>query len=146
MTKDSMYSDLHKHFFQLVFQVKDHMQDLVREAESGLTTLQIMVLRLLVLEKELTQHQICQFLNKDKAQIARLIAELVNKGLVQKYDNPNDKRSFILKPNPKVQKIVKDFIQIERQLIMKMVAGMTSHDLKSMILKFEVMSKNLNQY
>ncbi|NOT78473.1 MAG: MarR family transcriptional regulator [Bacteriovoracaceae bacterium] len=142
--KNSAHANFHKSFFKIIFLVKDRMQNIVHEAESGLTVLQILVLRTLVQEKELTPIKLCRLLNKDKAQITRLVLELTNRGLITKMDNPNDKRSYILKPSPKVEKIITEFILIEQKLIRKMVMDVSNEDLIKMNLNFDKMFKNLN--
>jgi len=62
----------------------------------GLNAMLVKCVTLIANTPHCTANDICTTLNRDKAQIARLIKEATLKGWVKKQPSANDKRSYIL--------------------------------------------------
>lgn len=71
-----------------------------------------------------TAVDIAEALDRDKAQITRLIKELIDKELVRKEPNPNDKRSQLIVLTEHGRATLNKVLSIEKTIIEKMHQGM----------------------
>lgn len=62
----------------------------------GLNAMLVKCIMVIAKTPDCTANDICTTLNRDKAQIARLIKELIAKDWISKQPSRNDKRSYIL--------------------------------------------------
>jgi MarR family transcriptional regulator, multiple antibiotic resistance protein MarR len=138
-------SQLHEHLFRLIFLIRGRMLDVVQEAEAKLSPLQILVLRILVEEGEISQNLLVKKMARDKAQVTRLVNTLAELKLLTKEQDMLDKRSFILKPSSEVRQIVTCFMAKEQQLVAEMVNGIASEDVEKLEALLKVMQDNLTQ-
>jgi DNA-binding MarR family transcriptional regulator len=86
-----------------------------------------------------TSVDISDALGRDKAQITRLIKELIEKELVHKIPNPNDKRSQLIELTSHGESSLKKVLAIEATIIEKMHQGMS----KEQINQFEQLSRQM---
>ncbi len=70
----------------------------IREQGIELPITHIRVLKGVCRTEECTAHHIASHMNRDRAQIARVVSELVKNGLIMKVAHPQDRRSQLLKP------------------------------------------------
>ncbi|MDO9049736.1 MAG: MarR family transcriptional regulator [Methylobacter sp.] len=138
-------SQLHEHLFRLIFLIRGRMLDVVQEAEANLSPMQILVLRILVEEGEISQNNLVKKMARDKAQVTRLVNTLAELKLLTKEQDVLDKRSFILKPSAEVRQIVNCFMAKEQQLVAEMVNGIASEDVEKLEALLKVMQDNLTQ-
>ena len=76
-----------------------------------------------------TAVEISEALDRDKAQITRLIKELIDKGLIRKEPNPNDKRSQLIVLTEHGESSLEKVLSIEKSIIKKMHKGMSQEQL-----------------
>lgn len=119
---------IQKPLFDLLFLIRIRMKEVVQEADSDLSPLQVLVLRTLVDEGEMSLITLAHKIGRDKSQITRIIQDLENKKMVSKKRSPEDRRSFILIPHKSVKEKVSAFIQKEHELVAEMTAGMGTVD------------------
>ncbi len=119
---------IQKHLFDLLFLIQIRMKEVVQAADSGLSPLQILVLRTLVDEGGMSLITLARKIGRDKSQITRIIQDLENKKIVLKKRSQEDRRSFILTPHKGVKEKVSAFIQKEHELVAEMTAGMGTED------------------
>ncbi len=84
-------------------------------------------------------------LDRDKAQITRVINELAQKGLIKKQKNPNDQRSQILTLSSEGEEVFKRFRELELKSQEKLAYGLTPEEIKSFKYIAEKMISNLNE-
>jgi DNA-binding MarR family transcriptional regulator len=121
------------------------MLDVVQEAEANLSPMQILVLRILVEEGEISQNLLVSKMARDKAQVTRLVNSLAELKLLTKEQDVLDKRGFILKPSIEVRQIVTNFMVKEQGLISKMVDGILPEDIIKLETLLKVMQDNLTR-
>ncbi|MEQ1557949.1 MAG: MarR family transcriptional regulator [Methyloglobulus sp.] len=138
-------SQLHEHLFRLIFLIRGRMLDVVQEAEAKLSPMQILVLRILVEEGEISQNLLVKKMARDKAQVTRLVNALAELKLLIKEQDMLDKRSFILKPSNEVRQIVTNFMEKEQILVSEMVNGIPPDDIKKLEVLLKTMEDNLTQ-
>lgn len=138
-----MNDSIHSLLFDLIFLIQIEMKKVVKSTGEDLSPVEILVLRTLVEQGEVTQQQLAQRLSKDKAQITRLIQGLVKKQLILKQCNPNDRRSFVVTAKDKVKKKMVGFIEYERNIVQKMLEGVSDKEKKSIGKILKLMKNNL---
>ncbi len=119
---------IQKHLFDLLFLIQIRMKEVVQEADSELSPLQVLVLRTLVADGEMSLITLARKIGRDKSQITRIIQDLENKKMVSKKRSQEDRRSFILILHKSVKEKVSTFIQKEHELVAEMTAGMGTAD------------------
>ena len=90
-----------------------------------------------------TAIDIAHFLNRDKAQVTRLVNALINQELVKKSPNPEDKRSQLLVLTSKGEEIMNEVSNIDREMLQKMTKGMNEDELEQFSQIANKMAQNL---
>jgi DNA-binding MarR family transcriptional regulator len=93
--------------------------------------------------EDCTGQQLADFLGRDKAQINRLIKELVNQELVFKKDNPKDKRSQLLALTDTGEVLFKRFRRVEHEIFETMAADIEPEELERFIQISQKLKSNL---
>lgn len=91
-----------------------------------------------------TGQKLADFLGRDKAQINRLIKELVNQEFVIKTNNVNDKRSQILTLTPQSEALIKQFKQVEKEVSVEMAKDISPEQIEDFIELTQQFKQNLN--
>ena len=134
----------HKPLFDLLFLIQIRMKEIVQNADSGLSPLQILVLRTLAEEGEMSLITLAHKIGRDKSQITRIIKDLEKKRILKKERSEQDRRSFILKLNKGVKEKTALIIQKEYELVAEMLAGISKTDRQKLEFLLEKMRGNLN--
>nr|WP_283107911.1 MarR family transcriptional regulator [Shewanella ulleungensis] len=95
-------------------------------------------------DKQVTANDIVQKTLIDKAQLARLIKELINLDYVFKLDNPTDKRSYFLGISPSGIEVVKRLTVAEERVNEIMKSGLTDQEIADFVRLAKQMAHNLN--
>ena len=94
-----------------------------------------MLLRLLQLcqhQPGITQQELARTTGRDKGQVARMVRELLDQGLLLREDHPDDRRSHCLRPTPAGQDAVDAFEQAETSVAQWLFAGMAASERKAL--------------
>lgn len=134
---------IQKHFFDLLFHIHMHMKEVVQDADSELSPLQILILRTLVNDGEMSLIELAQRVGKDKSQITRVIQDLEKMQIVYKERSKIDRRSFNLKLNKNVKEKVSFFVHKEHEIVTDMLAGIETEDIHKLESLFAQMLENL---
>ena len=135
---------IHSSLFELMFLIQIEMKKVVKNSDTNLSPIEILLLRSLSEHGEVSQQQLAEQLSKDKAQITRLIQQLEKKQLITKYRNPQDKRSYIVKANNIVKEKMVGLIEYENNLVKLMLDGASEKEIQSMENLLQLMKNNLN--
>jgi len=145
MTNKKLEPVIQANLFKLMFLVKEHMKNIVKDGDAELSPMQILTLRILTEEGETSQAQLVKKLGRNKSQVTRLIQELEKKGLIIKERNQSDGRSFMLTTIPDVKNKVSSFILHEKKLVSKMLQGVSESDrqrLNTLLIQMKNSLKN----
>lgn len=123
--------------------IRIHMKEVVQDAEENMSPMQIVTLRILVHEGELSQASLVKLLQRDKSQVTRLVHELERKGLIIKTRDPNDGRSFLLRAIEEVREKVGLFDRFEDRLVKKMLKGISKKEVETLGTLLLKMQNNL---
>lgn len=137
------FSSIHSLLFDLIFLIQIEMKKVVKNSDVDLSPIEVLILRTLVEQGELTQQQLSQRLSKDKAQITRLIQGLKQKRLILKQRNPHDKRSFVVSAKDTVKEKMVGFIEHERGIVKNMLEGASETEIENMEGLLKLMRNNI---
>lgn len=103
-----------------------------------------MLLRMLQLCQRhpgITQQGLAQLTGRDKGQVARLVKELVDEGLLSREDHPEDRRSHCLSPTTQGLEAVKRFESADAavaQLIFGELSAAELNSLTELLIRLKV--------
>lgn len=125
--------DLSEALFKLMHSVRLSIGQQVKQLNLDLSPMHFKSLKVISKIDGCNGQKLADFLGRDKAQINRLIKELVNQELVIKSDDPNDKRSQLLSLSQQGEDIMSKFKVLERQTFNNMVQGVDSEQIEQFI-------------
>ncbi|MDC0610759.1 MarR family transcriptional regulator [Vibrio sp.] len=92
-----------------------------------------------------TAHDVCVALHKDKAQITRLVNGLVQLNLIERIQNPRDKRQQVLSLTPLGKEELNLIMTVRQNLSRKMTCGIDEDVLQLVSHQLEIMKNNLGE-
>ncbi|NHO66271.1 MarR family transcriptional regulator [Aestuariicella hydrocarbonica] len=141
MSSSSLSETLH----QLTHAYKKQLRETIKAHRIALPVTHIRALKGICRNPECTAQSIAQRMQRDKAQITRVVNELLQAQLIIKIDNPNDRRSQLLRPTPEGEKIMAQINTIEQQTAEHMTRQLQSDDLTTFIRIANTMSDSVNR-
>ncbi len=105
-----------------------------------------MLLRLLQLcqrQPGITQQALARLTGRDKGQVARMVKELLERGLLLREDHPDDRRSHCLRPTPAGQAAVQTFEQAEAGVAQWLFAGMRADERKALQQQMDALRQRI---
>ncbi|MEC7941059.1 MAG: MarR family winged helix-turn-helix transcriptional regulator [Pseudomonadota bacterium] len=129
--------------FRLVHSLKRQISEQIESLDSEIAPMNIRVMKIITKKSPCTAIDIAHFLNRDKAQVTRLVNALINQELVKKSPNPEDKRSQLLVLTSKGEEIMTKVSNIDREMLQRMTKGMNEDDLEQFSQIASKMAQNL---
>ncbi|WP_394495782.1 MarR family winged helix-turn-helix transcriptional regulator [Shewanella sp. ENK2] len=130
--------------FQLVHVLKRQLHDNIEQLDIDVAPMHVRVLKIINKKSPCTAIDIANFLNRDKAQVTRLLNTLITQGLIVKEPNPEDKRSQCLRLTEESQLIMGKINQIDKQIYQQMTQGLADDELTLFQTVAQKMVANLN--
>ncbi|WP_339723071.1 MarR family transcriptional regulator [uncultured Paraglaciecola sp.] len=137
--------ELSEALFNLVHTVRINMQKEIKLNALGLSPMHFKSLKVISKIENCTGQKLADFMGRDKAQINRLIKELISQELITKIDNENDKRSQFLVLSEKGVKIIKVFKKAEKKVFNKMIHELTPEQIANFVEVSQKLKNNLSQ-
>lgn len=134
---------LHEALFSLVHKVRNSMQHELKLLDLGLSPMHLKSLKVISHITDCTGQKLADFMGRDKAQINRLIKELVSQQLITKIDNEKDKRSQFLVLSVKGIDIMEQFQHVEKQVFNKMLNDIPPEQITDFIELTQKFKNNL---
>lgn len=106
-----------------------------------------MLLRLLQLcqrRSGITQQELVQTTGRDKGQVARMVKDLLEKGLLLREDHPVDRRSHCLRPTPAGSAAVQAFEQAEADVARWLFADMDAIERKILMQQLGALQQRID--
>ncbi|PTO97326.1 MarR family transcriptional regulator [Vibrio sp. 10N.286.48.B8] len=129
--------------FRLVHSLKRQMSEQIESLDSEIAPMNIRVMKIITKKSPCTAIDIAHYLNRDKAQVTRLVNALINQELVKKSPNPEDKRSQLLILTNKGQEVMSKVSDIDRDMLKRMTRGMAEDELEQFRKIAKKMAQNL---
>lgn len=135
--------NLNEALFNLMHIVRNTMVQQLKLVDQNLSPMHMKSMKVISKIEGCTGQQLADFLGRDKAQINRLIKELVNQELVFKKNNPKDKRSQLLALTDTGEVLFKRFKKVEKEIFETMAAGIEPEELEGFIHISQKLKSNL---
>ena len=129
--------------FHLVHALKRQLHEQAEQLNLSITPMHIRVMKIIDRKKPCTAIDIASFLGRDKAQVTRLVNTLIEKDLITKEFNPNDKRSQYLCVTKSGAALVEDIVKIDANTMQMMTKNLSEEELSEFQRLSKLMSKNL---
>jgi len=111
----------------------------------NLTTSQWAVIKLLFNKEELTQAQIAEELNADRATVGTVITNLCEKKYVNKVTDKNDRRSYVISLTQNAEDAVKEIDLIAERVTKEALAGINDENIEVLYNALSQVIKNLSK-
>ncbi|WP_028022391.1 MarR family winged helix-turn-helix transcriptional regulator [Enterovibrio calviensis] len=131
--------------FQLAHALKRKMIESIEELELGIAPMNVRVLKIIRVKKNITAIDIAHLLNRDKAQVTRLLNALIEQGLIQKEPNPEDKRSQCLRLTNSGEQILKQIAGIDASVFKQLSEGVSEEEWEAFTRIADKMTRNLTE-
>ncbi|KFX07729.1 MarR family transcriptional regulator [Pectobacterium betavasculorum] len=117
-----------KALFALLESYKAQMQEQMKAHDISLDVVHIRLCKIIAMEGRITPQLLAKTVGRDKAQITRMVAELVKRDYVRKIDNPDDGRSVWLSLSDKGVVFTQVFLHQEKQIEAQMLQALSSDE------------------
>ena len=141
MKPNSLPEDL----FRLMHNFKKAILKNLAGAELNVAPMHIRSLYLIKSIDKCTAVNIAETMERDKAQITRLITDLISQGFIVKTPNPKDKRSQYLTLTDQGEKVLREMKKIAGKVYKEMHQGIDPKDIENFYRTAAVMTDNLSQ-
>jgi DNA-binding MarR family transcriptional regulator len=129
--------------FNLVHVLKRQLHDQIEQLDLGMAPMHVRVMKIIDKKKPCTAIDIASFLDRDKAQVTRLVSTLIENGLITKAPNPNDKRSHYLSITDTGMDIIKTISKVDTETRQIMMEDLSPEEITEFQRIADIMAKNL---
>ena len=143
MMKPSANPEILEKLHLLVSIFHRRMHDAVREDGEGLAPMEARALRFLAQHEGSTQRDMTQHTGRDKAQIARIVKTLLERGLVESTPDPDDGRSQRLRLTPAGRAMQRRMQQHRARFELALVQGFDEPEQAALVAQLERMVVNV---
>lgn len=130
--------------FQLTHTIKQQLGSHLDAQNLSITAMHVRVLKVLAKPNASTAIDIAGLFKRDKAQITRLVNQLIDRGFVQKEPNPDDKRSQLLALTSAGRALQERLRAVSDDIENQMMRGIKAEDLDTYTKVAQMMTRNLS--
>lgn len=132
--------------FSIVHSYRLAMRSTLKANETGLNAMHVKCLSFINKTETCTANDIVTHFARDKAQIARLIKEMIGKKWLTKTANPKDKRSQLLSLTKEGKDLAKLIAETQNEVHKKMQENLTAEELEEFKRIAGLISTNLRTF
>jgi len=107
-------------------------QQLLAEGDVGVAPMHLLVLRMCLDQPGITQQEIAQQTGRDKGQVARLVKDLLDAGLLVRTPHPEDGRSYRLTASGSANAACEKLRRAEAAVAAQLFRGMTVAEVENL--------------
>ena len=138
-TEDALMELVHR----VMHQYRSEQYQVLRGSASDITHMESKVLGYVGRHRGATQSDLARDSGRDKAQLARLIKALRERGLLQAEPDPDDRRNLRLALTPDGEEVLRLLRQHTRRLASKAVTGLDAQERVQLLALLQRVSTNL---
>ncbi|GLR04072.1 MarR family transcriptional regulator [Vibrio hyugaensis] len=131
--------------FHLVHVLKRQLHEQIEQLELPIAPMHVRVIKIISKQSPCNAMDVVNFLNRDKAQVTRLIKTLIEKGFIEKRPNPEDKRSQCLLTTEKGNKVLAKIKAVDAEIFQKMTLDVSVEELEAFQLVAGKLAENLSK-
>ncbi len=143
--KRSANTEVLDHIHALMHGLRRHLQEAMRDAGEGLGPMEARCLGFFMRHDGATQSDLVQHAGRDKAQIARIVKALHERGLLQSCRDPDDGRSQRVSVTAEGQALQRRMQQLRVRFEKTMVAGLSEAERTTLLALLERMQTNVGE-
>ncbi|MEH0669142.1 MarR family winged helix-turn-helix transcriptional regulator [Vibrio owensii] len=131
--------------FHLVHVLKRQLHEHIEQLELPIAPMHVRVIKIISKQSPCTAMDVVNFLNRDKAQVTRLIKTLIEEGFIEKRPNPEDKRSQCLLTTEKGNEVLAKIKAVDAEIFQKMTLNVSEEELEAFQLVAGKLAENLSK-
>ncbi|WP_039989261.1 MarR family winged helix-turn-helix transcriptional regulator [Vibrio owensii] len=131
--------------FHLVHVLKRQLHEHIEQLELPIAPMHVRVIKIISKQSPCTAMDVVNFLNRDKAQVTRLIKTLIEEGFIEKRPNPEDKRSQCLLTTEKGNEVLSKIKAVDAEIFQKMTLNVSEEELEAFQLVAGKLAENLSK-
>lgn len=131
--------------FHLVHVLKRQLHEQIEQLDLPIAPMHIRVIKIISKQSPCTAMDVVNFLNRDKAQVTRLIKTLIEEGFIEKRPNPEDKRSQCLLTTEKGNEVLAKIKAVDAEIFQKMTLNVSEEELEAFQLVAGKLAENLSK-
>ncbi|UQA51129.1 MULTISPECIES: MarR family transcriptional regulator [Vibrio] len=131
--------------FHLVHVLKRQLHEQIEQLELPIAPMHVRVIKIISKQSPCTAMDVVNFLNRDKAQVTRLIKTLIEEGFIEKRPNPEDKRSQCLLTTEKGNEVLSNIKAVDAEIFQKMTLNVSEEELEAFQLVAGKLAENLSK-
>jgi len=135
--------ELSEALFRLLHTVRNNINQQVKESALELSLMHLKSLKMISMIDKCTGQKLAELMGRDKAQVNRLIKELVNQQLVIKKNDETDGRVQILSLSERGLESIDKFNKLESKVCESMAEGISPDDIADFIKLANILQSNL---
>lgn len=129
---------------QLAHAYQSHMRRALPAAGIELPITHVRALKGIALTPQCTAQSLTVYMRSDKAQITRVLNDLLGAALIVKHDNPDDGRSRLLELSSGGQALLEQARALESTVARQMTEGLSSDEIDIFLRTAQRITDNLN--
>lgn len=114
-------------FLMICYRVE--MTSLINQSDIGVSLAQCKALKVVTMVESCTPMDIARANHLEKAQVTRILKELIEKDIIIKAPNPNDKRSQMISMTEKGLSVMAKVRELEQSILARMTEGVSVEDI-----------------
>ena len=130
MANGSIAAGLPESVIMLVFMFKHRMVKTLADAGAEVSVMHVRTLKTIECLGPSTPAELAEALQRDKAQITRLVKSLIEQSVLVKSPHPTDKRSHVVALTRTGLGLMKRIAEAERTLLERMTEGMMASEVE----------------
>ncbi|MDA0384297.1 MarR family winged helix-turn-helix transcriptional regulator [Vibrio owensii] len=131
--------------FHLVHVLKRQLHEQIEQLELPIAPMHVRVIKIISKQSPCTAMDVVNFLNRDKAQVTRLIKTLIEEGFIEKRPNPEDKRSQCLLTTEKGNEVLSKIKTVDAEIFQKMTSNVSEEELEAFQVVAGKLAENLSK-
>ncbi|SHI19118.1 MarR family winged helix-turn-helix transcriptional regulator [Ferrimonas marina] len=129
--------------FRLAHSLKRQTHQQIEQMDLAIAPMHVRVMKIIDGSAPCTANDVVQFLNRDKAQVTRLLKTLIEQDLLQREPNPNDKRSQLLTVTESGAALMQRMAVVDATTYQTMTKGLSADELDAFHRIADQMAQNL---
>ncbi len=130
---------------QLAHAYQSHMRRALPAAGIDWPITHVRALKGIALTPRCTAQSLTVHMRSDKAQITRVLNDVLDAGLIVKHDNPEDGRSRLLELSTRGQALMQQTQALEYAVARRMTEGLSTTEVDTFIRTAQQITDNLNE-
>lgn len=129
--------------FHLAHAIKQQLGNQLDAQNLGIAPMHVRVMKVIHRKKTCTAIDIASLFKRDKAQITRIVKQLIDQGYVKKEPNPEDNRSQFLVLTSQGKAIQENLLKFSEEMQQQITQGIDLKEMETFIKVAQKMTANL---